>query len=160
MNEQSQILGFRMMALLGPMVAVGVFQFVMNEPASVMASEINAEFRSLPTVPAVVETAGPDDPQSFAASSPFWFEEVELSLPVMPLVARPVEADELFDPDFTLSAVLPSANKSYAVINGKARAQGDEVEPGWTLIKIAGKDRYVIMKHSSGRRLRVLMSLR
>ena len=158
MNEQSQVISFGMIALFGPMIAVGGFQLVMSEPASVKADVINTEFRPLPSVPALAEVVDSVDFNRLDAVSPFWFEEVELSLPVMPLVARPVDVDEWFDPDFMLSAMLPSANNSLAVINGKACVMGDEVEPGWTLIKIAAKDRYVILKHTSGRRLRVLMS--
>lgn len=159
MNNLTQVLGFRVAAVLCPAIAVGAFQFAMSEPAKAKASGDSTQFLPLPTIPEWTEGVDQRAERSFVAPSPFWFEEVELRLPDMPVVVRPEETDiEEPDPVFVLTAVLPSTNKSYAVINGKPKAVGDEIAKGWTLNKISGKERYVIIKHTSGRRLRVLMS--
>ncbi len=158
MKDKSQLQGFCLFALLGPMVAVGVFGFAMNEPASANAGGLKTEFLPLPEIPTVANKSIKNEKAPIPNSSPFWFEEVEMSLPVMPNVARSAEPNAKPDPVFRLSSVLPSASKSFAVINGKARSIGDEIEPGWILVKISGQERFVIIKHTSGRRVRVLMS--
>jgi len=158
MNERSLIQGFCAIAVVGPMAAVGVFQFVMNEPANAHANPLKAEFLSLPVIPSWSANSEPAELVTKTMSSPFWFEEIEMSLPVMPTVVRPVEPNVIPDPVFRLSSVLPSASKSFAVINGKTHGVGDEVEPGWVLFKIAGQERFVIIKHTSGRRIRVQMT--
>jgi hypothetical protein len=159
MNNQSQVLGFRIAAVLCPVIAIGAFQFAMNEPANAKASGDSTQFLPLPTIPDWADVVEQHTDGSVVSPSPFWFEEVEMRLPEMPLVVRPEDTEiEEPDPVFVLTAVLPSNSKSYAVINGKPRAVGDEIAKGWTLNKISGKDRYVIIKHTSGRRVRVLMS--
>ena len=158
MNEKSQLHGFTILALLGPIVAVGFFQVMMDEPANAGANTLTTEFLSLPEIPRSSDQSSDIQPVLNPVSSPFWFEEVEMSLPVMPMISRPTEPNAVSDPIFTLSAVLPSPSGSFAVINGKAHSEGDEIMTGWKLVRVAGKERYVIVQHSSGRRVRVQMS--
>jgi len=159
MNNQTQVLGFRIAAVLCPVIAIGAFQLVMNEPANANAGGHSTQFLPLPAIPEWEDSVEQHADPSSDVASPFWFEEIEMQLPDMPLVVRPKDTEiEVPDPMFVLTAVLPSTNKSYAVINGKPLAVGDMVAKGWTLNKISGEDRYVIIKHTSGRRLRVLMS--
>lgn len=158
MNDRSLLHGFCLAAVVGPMAAVGAFQFVINEPANAHANMMTAEFLSLPVIPSGSEYSEQVQRSLEPMSSPFWFEEVEMSLLMMPTVFRPDDPGSASDPVFTLSSVLPSASKSFAVINGKAHGIGDEIEPGWTLVKIAGQERFVIIKHTSGRRIRAQMT--
>ncbi len=96
---------------------------------------------------------------AFKVSSPFWFQEEELFMPEEPLDIPPeYQSMTEPDPEFVLTTVLPSKNNPLAVINGKARSTGDEIVKGWTLYKIMGNERYVILKHESGRRVKVQMS--
>ncbi len=159
MSDTSQILGFRFATLLGPIIAVGLFQVVMNEPSSVHANLINTEFIPLPNAPELSIQDGSGSSMELSASSPFHFEEIELAMPVLPGlgVQRQNQEDET-DPVFILTTIFPTANKSYAVINGKPRAEGEEVSDGWVLMKISGQERYITLKHTSGRRIRVMMS--
>lgn len=159
MNEQSQILSGRLAAVVCPVLVVAIFQFVMYEPANAKASLDTTEFLELPLVPQWIGSTEEIASKDYETSSPFWYEDIELQLPVMPFEPVPLEARPSDpDPVFVLTAVLPSENKSFAVINNKPRSQGDLVAKGWTLHKISGKDRYVILKHTSGRRLRVMMN--
>ena len=157
MNNQSQILGFRVAGLLVPVLAVIGFQFFMDEPSKASASMSDTQFLPLPVVP---EWSGEQPPLDVNpnSSSPFWFEDVELQVQTIPMLPKPqVQEEAEPDPEFFLTAVLPSTNKSLAMINGKPHSVGDEVVKGWTLIKIAGKERYVILKHTSGRQLQISM---
>jgi len=159
MNSSSQVLGFRFAALFGPVVAVGLFQVVMDEPSSARAQSVNTEFIPLPTVPAHSFDISSELNVEITSNSPFSFEETEMALPVLPqLPGVQPKQDNQADPVFILTTVLPSANRSYAVINGKPYAEGDLVGNGWTLMKISGQDRYIVLKHTSGRRIRVMMS--
>ena len=157
MNMKAQVASFRLFALIGPSLVLLGFQFVAFEPSSAQASSTDLQFLPLPKVP---EVAVESDPSGFSIReySPFWFEEVEESLPDMPEALLPEEPMHDPDPVFVLSSVLPSTHKSFAVINGKPYSEGDVVSEGWTLVKIAGQERYIIVKHDSGRRLRVMMS--
>lgn len=159
MNNSAQHVGFRVGALLGPICFLLGFQLVMSEPSGAHASDQPVEFLSLPDMDGIEsKTQDPQDSHDPTAqiASPFWFQEIELSLPEMPPIARPVDViNERVDPTFVLSAVLPSPSNSFAVINGKPYTEGDEVAEGWELQKISGKDRYVVMLHESGRRVRV-----
>jgi hypothetical protein len=158
MNDQSQILGFRCIALFCPVLAVLAFQFVQGEPANAGASTAAVEFTALPHIPEGYGIQSQELQTFQAVPSPFWFEEIKHLDPVMPQYSRPAAPLDVPDPIFTLSAVLPSTPKSFAVINGKTHSEGDEIEPGWKLVKIAGQDRYIIMEHSTGRRVRVRMN--
>ena len=159
MKNDSQILGFRLAALFGPAIAVGFFQIVMDEPSSVRAESNSAEFIPLPSVPEQSFDTTSTFDHEVAIASPFHYEKTEMAFPKLPQVPFP-QGGKVNDADplFTLTTVFPSTHKSYAVINGKPHAEGQEVSDGWTLIKISGQDRYVILKHASGRRLRVMMS--
>lgn len=159
MNNSAQHVGFRVGALLGPMCFLLGFQLIMAEPSGAHASDRSVEFLSLPDMDGI-ESKTHDLERTYdpaeQTSSPFWFQEIELSLPEMLPIARPIDViNELVDPTFVLSAVLPSASNSFAVINGKPYTEGDEVVEGWELQKISGKSRYVVMLHESGRRIRV-----
>jgi hypothetical protein len=157
MNLSAQVFGLRVMAILGPILILLGFQLVAFEPATAHASNTDLQFLPLPVVPQIEEPEVEGE-LSVREYSPFWYEEVEHSLPEMPEAQLPEEPMHDPDPIFVLSSVLPSANKSFAVINGKPYSEGDTVAEGWTLVKIAGQERYIIVKHESGRRLRVMMS--
>jgi len=158
MKNKSHLLGYRIGAIVSPVLAVLAFQFVQGEPASAYASMHEVEFRMLPIVPeGFGETAQVPELVS-GTTSPFWFEELEVVEPTLPKYVPPTAQIETPDPTFMLSAVLPSASKSYAVVNGKPYSTGDTVVADWTIVKIAGQERYIIMEHSSGRRIRVKMN--
>ena len=161
MTNIAQHVGYRVGAFLGPMCFLLGFQLVMAEPSGAHANERSVEFLELPDMDGIESKSTDTDRDSDLTSnveSPFWYQEVELSLPELPKIERQVDAvDERVDPTFVLSAVLPSANNSFAVINGKPYTVDDEVAAGWTLQKISGKDRYVILIHESGRRVRVMI---
>lgn len=159
MNNQSQILSFKIAGVLVPAIAIGTFQLFMSEPVQAGASVSETQFHELPVVPEWEPTQSGSEPVSFKASSPFWFLEEELLMPEEPLdIPSEYQAMTEPDPEFVLTTVLPSKNNPLAVINGKARSPGDEIVNGWTLYKIMGKERYVILKHESGRRVKVQMS--
>lgn len=159
MNNQSQIMSFRTAAVICPVLAIGLFQSVANEPMQANAEESHIEFLALPVVPEWSVLEEKAELSTKHASSPFWFEDIELQMPEFPPLERPeVRIVKEPDPIFKLSAVLPSARNSLAVINGKAFSQGDQIMEDWILHRIIGKDRYVILMHSSGRRVRVQMT--
>jgi hypothetical protein len=158
MNDRSQIFGFRIAAVLGPVIGVGVFQFVQHDPATANAGMSKPDFQSLPSVPLGLGKVIPASQGEEVATSPFWFEEVQMLQPEMPQFDYAVSSVDEPDPIFILSSVLPTKSKSFAVINGKPHSQGDEIEPGWKLVKISGKDRYIVVEHTSGRRLRIKMN--
>lgn len=159
MNNQSQILSFKAIGILVPALAIGAFQLLMSEPASARASDTDIRFHELPVVPQWESTQAGSELVAFEVSSPFWFEEEELVMTEEPLDIPPeYQAMTEPDPEFVLTTVLPSKNNPLAVINGKPHTTGDEIAKGWTLYKIMGKERYVILKHESGRRVKVQMS--
>tara|TARA_R110002096_G_scaffold435816_1_gene663087 strand:- start:102731 stop:103234 length:504 start_codon:yes stop_codon:yes gene_type:complete len=157
-NNKSQLLGYRFGAMVCPVLAVLAFQFVQGNPASAHAGMNTVEFLEHPDVPeswgVVARVFHPDD----STTSPFWYEEIEVEEPSLPEYAAPTARPDAPDPTFVLSAVLPSASKSYAVVNGKPYSTGDTVVADWIIVEIAGQERYIIMEHSSGRRVRVKMN--
>jgi len=158
MNDHSQIIGFRITAALAPVLVLGAFQFFLNEPTSANASNaFVADTFLLPEIPSDLSLDQETSRGFDAVSSPFWFVESGLPAPELPTINLPIKPPIANDPVFTLSAVLPSPTKSFAVVNGKARSQGDEIEPGWTLVLIDGDGRSIILQHTSGRKLRVSM---
>lgn len=159
MNNKAQQFNFKIAAILCPALSVGVFQVFLNKPMQATAGNSSVEFLPLPIVPqwSNPETEVVND--TIETASPLWFEETDLlepELPFQPLSPRPTEMEP--DPIFVLTAVLPSSKNPLAVIDGKPRSVGDSIVEGWTLSKIVGKERYVILKHTSGRRVRVQMS--
>lgn len=158
MNKNAQILSMRSLAVLGPILSLLGFQLFTSEPANANADYGSTEFFTLPKIPEI--KAEPVDSTSVAQTpeSPFWFETRQISMPVLPL--QPVNEDVKLaeDPVFMLTSVLPSGNRSLAIINGKPYQEGAEIFPDWKLLTIAGKQRFIVVEHlSTGRRLRVRM---
>ena len=159
MTSKAQIFNFKVAAILCPVLSVGIFQVFLNQPMQATAGNSSTEFLPLPVVPQWSDPGNEVVIETIEVASPFWFEDTDLLEPELPfehLSPRPVEKEP--DPIFILSAVLPSSKNPLAVIDGKPRAVGDVIMEGWTLSKIVGNERYVILKHSSGRRVRVQMS--
>ncbi len=161
MSEKTKRYGLQVLTAFSPVVALVLFQFGMKGPASVEAGYMGDEMPMLPDISEVDLSLLTDfETEDYAAlKSPFWFIEMRDHAPDMMggLIGINHDEESSSDPKFSVTAVLPSATKSLAVINGEACGEGDEVVPGWTLLKISGKDRYVIIQHVSGRRMRVLM---
>ncbi|MDF1868920.1 MAG: hypothetical protein P1U30_00915 [Phycisphaerales bacterium] len=158
MSNKAQFLGYRVGAVACPILAVVAFQFVQGEPASAHAGVNDIDFRALPVVPEHTVESTHTALSARNTVSPFWFEELKVVEPTLPEYVPPSGEIDTPDPTFVLSAVLPSANKSFAVVNGKPYSVGDYVVADWELVKIAGQDRYIIMEHSSGKRLRIKMN--
>lgn len=159
MNNQSQILSFKVAGLLVPAMAIGAFHLFMSEPVHAGASTADTQFHTLPVIPEWSSDQAGAEPTAFKVSSPFWYEEEELLMPEEPLDVPPeYQAMSEPDPEFVLTTVLPSKNNPLAVINSKPFSPGDEIVKGWTLYKIMGQQRYVILKHESGRRVKVQMT--
>ena len=159
MNNQSIIFNYRIAAILCPAIAVGLFQVFLNKPAQATAGNTSVEFLALPAVPQWSVLDNQSEIVASDTASPFWFDESEMLVPELPF-QQPTTVNIIKEPDpiFHLSAVLPSAANPLAVIDGKPLAEGDLVMEDWTLYKIVGDERYVVLMHSSGRRVRVQMS--
>lgn len=99
------------------------------------------------------------DPERFAdLRSPFPAVQGTGFTVVEPeLFPRPSDEPAETLPDFTLTAVMPHPTRPLAVINGRARAIGDQPQPGWTLTEIHGDARQIVLTGPSGRTVRVGM---
>jgi hypothetical protein len=76
-----------------------------------------------------------------------------------PLIRRRIGAAEpapvargesLRPPGVTLSSVFVGPSGPMAVVQGKLRSAGGEVEPGWTIRSIDGEGGVVVLIHASG----------
>lgn len=108
----------------------------------------------MPELPVVVPSgAVPQPTPRGAVQSPFKFLAREESPQHTDRPARRglPHPQSVPDPEFTLTAVMPSPARPLAVINGKARRIGDEIEPGWVLSAIDGDARRVVLTHRTGR---------
>jgi hypothetical protein len=53
-------------------------------------------------------------------------------------------------PEFTLGSILSSRGRHLAMINGRPRAEGDTVRPGWTVASIDVEQGRVLLRSSAG----------
>ncbi|MFK7759029.1 MAG: hypothetical protein AB8C13_03670 [Phycisphaerales bacterium] len=158
MNKNAQIYSMRSLAVLGPILSLLGFQLFTSEPANASADYGSTEFYTLPEVPDVLVDTVHTTALNEVAESPFWFESKEIAMPFLPQVPVTEEVQLAEDPVFTLTSVLPSGNRSLAIVNGKPHQEGAEIYPGWVLQTIAGKQRFIVVEElSTGRRLRIRM---
>lgn len=62
-------------------------------------------------------------------------------------------AVELAAPDLMVTSVVRGERAVFAIVNGRARRVGDEVEPGWTLVEIDPQRARVTVRCEDGREL-------
>lgn len=143
-----------LLVLVAPCAAAYSARYLGAATAHASATVID-EIPELPVFPPESASSTEVQPTQRVAS-PFYYDENAPEQPVEIPAPTRLGTDEAPDPDFTLTAVMPSQIRPLAVINGRPRTIGDEIAPGWTITAIRGDDRAVVLTEASTARTRTI----
>lgn len=143
-------------ALFVPLGAVGAIR-LLGEGAQVSVAAIAEPVPELPVFEPLRPGVGFE---AESISDPFWRERAVATneFPDEFIEDGEQQVERVEAPDFALTAVMPSATRPLAVIDGKPRKIGDVIAPGWELVGIDGNARCVTVRARDGRTFLVRMT--
>ncbi len=155
MNENTPMV-YLIAGVLVPGAVMFGARFVGQAPSTSGAQTLATTTSDIVQFPEVsLSEADSPDGESIATQiqSPFWFDKVVVETfeePFQPLVNPRKQIQESL-PGFSVTTILPNPKNPLAIINSKPRRVGDEIQGGWKLMGIDGKNLTVTLVHKSGK---------